>query len=122
MPEGYRKLRPYPGKAYTLKHAAEHHLLLLVRCRLCRKLVRYLAADLAELLGPDREAHLPPFPCSRCGTEDYIRVDFHQPHSGDYGHLYVRRPGPVRVTQTWVTVRLGDGAPPKSALAPVGVT
>ncbi len=108
MPEGYRKLRPYPGKAYTLKHATADRLLLLVRCGSCRTMVRYLASDLAELLGEDREADLAPFPCSRCGTDQFIRVKYHQPSLGDYGHLVVRRPGPVRVTQTWVTVKLGE--------------
>jgi hypothetical protein len=54
------------------------------------------------------EADLPPFPCSRCGTAEYVRVKFHHPSAGDYGHLVVRRPAGIRRTQTWRSVKLGD--------------
>jgi hypothetical protein len=109
MPEGYRKHRPYPGTAYTLADAAKDGLLLICRCTLCRgRVTRFLASDLVTLLDPRREADLPPFPCSRCGTAEYVRVKFHHPSAGDYGHLVVRRPAGIRRTQTWRSVKLGD--------------
>jgi hypothetical protein len=80
----------HPGAAYTLRHAAEAGQLVVVRCRPCRApAVRFLASDLARLLNPNREADAPPFPCSRCGRIDYVKL--HLPSPGDYGHLVVRR-------------------------------
>lgn len=37
-----------------------------------------------------------------------MQVKLHYPSGGGYGHLWVRRPGPVKRIQTWRTVRLGD--------------
>jgi hypothetical protein len=108
MPEGYRSARPYPGKTYTLAKAAKDGHLVLVRCNLCRRLVRYLASDLATVLDPRRDALDPPYPCSKCGRLDYVKVKLHLPVSGDYGHLIVRRPAGVKTTQMWKSVKLGD--------------
>lgn len=108
MPEEYRKHRPYPGTTYRLRDAAEANQLIVVRCATCRRMVRYLATDLVPLLGPDAPADQVPFPCSKCGSAAWMSVKVHTPMMGDYGHLVVRRPGPVRHTQTWLTVRLGD--------------
>jgi len=99
----------YPGKDYLLRHAAADGQLIVCRCNACKRMVRYLAADLAQVLGPDRYAAKPPFACSVCGKTDYVSVKFASPSPGDYGHLTVRRPGPVRHVQTWRTVKLGDG-------------
>jgi len=107
MPEGYISARPYPGTTYRLKEAAEANQLIVVRCAGCRRMVRYLASDLLALLGdPWRDAYAPPFPCSNLA--EYLRVRMHSPMPGDYGHLVVRRPGAVRRTQTWKTVKFGD--------------
>ncbi len=109
MPAQYPAAHPYPGTTYRLKEAAEANQLIVVRCRGCRRMVRYLAADLLALLRePSRDAYAPPFPCSKCGTADHMRVSMHSPMIGDYGALVVRRPGPVKRTQTWRTVKLGD--------------
>lgn len=110
MPSPYRGERPYPGQEYTLRHAAEAHQLVECRCTLCRRLVRYLAADLVTILHPDRDALEPPFTCSGCGKTEYIHVKLTSAASGDYGHLLVRRPGPVRLIRTWRWVKLGDEA------------
>jgi hypothetical protein len=96
------------NEVFRLADAARTGVLLRVRCDGCRRTVYYLASDLVELLRPERPAHEPPFACSRCRTADYILVKIHTPDSGDYGHLEVRRPGPVVKTQTWRTVKLGD--------------
>lgn len=106
MPESYQA--QYPGKTYTLAHAAKEGQLMLVRCNLCRRMVRYLASDLAAILDPRRDALDPPFPCSKCGRTDYIRIALHLPETGDYGHLVVRRPAGIKRTQLWRTVKLGD--------------
>ncbi len=108
MPEGYIPSRPYPGKVFRLRDAAAANQLVVVRCIGCRRSVRYLAADLVTLLDAMRPAHDPPFACSKCGTTNGMRVTLHSPEVGDYGHLTVRRPGPVRRIQTWRSVKLGD--------------
>jgi hypothetical protein len=108
MPEGFVSARPYPGKRYRLRDAANDGQLLVVRCRRCRRSARYLASDLVTILDPMRDAALPPFPCSKCEREDTIKVTFHSPSVGDYGHLVVRRPAGVRTIQMWKSVRLGD--------------
>src|SRR5688572_7301961 len=104
MPEGYRKHRVYPS--LTLAKAAKDGLLILVRCYLCRgPMVRFLASDLVLNFGGDRDAEFPPFPCSKCGTSEYVRVKFHLPLPGDYGHLEVRRPAGVTRIQKWRTAK-----------------
>lgn len=108
MPEGYHSPRPYPGKRFRLLDAADANQLIVVRCLGCRRSVRCLASDLIHILDPRTVAHQPPFPCSKCGTAVEMRVSLHTPSAGDYGHLVVRRPGPVRHIQTWRSVYLGD--------------
>lgn len=107
MPDQFPSAHPYPGRHYRLGEAAADGQLIIVRCEGCKRSVRYLASDLVTLLDPKRYAHLPPFPCGRCGTADRMKVRFHAPSPGDYGHLVVRRPGAVKVTQMWRSVKLG---------------
>jgi hypothetical protein len=71
-------------------------------------LVTFLATDLVQLLDPQRDALQLPFNCSKCGMDEYMKVTPRVPYDGDWGNLTVRRPGPVRRTQTWRTVKLGD--------------
>lgn len=108
MPEGYVSARPYPGKRYRLKHAAQEGQLVTLRCGLCHRAVTYLASDLVELVNPEQDVHIPPFQCGKCGKLDYLQVTLRMPAAGDYGNLTIRRPGPVRRTQTWKTCKLGD--------------
>jgi hypothetical protein len=108
VPESNPPARPYPGKHHRLKDGAAIGQLVTVRCSLCRRAATYLAADLATLLDPVRDASEPPFTCSKCGRTDYLRVTLRLPEAGDWGSLPVRRPGPVKVTQTWRTVKLVD--------------
>lgn len=77
--------RAYPGKTWTLGHAAGAGQLIEVYCTHCRRLTRFLAADLVTLLDPCRDALAPPFACSRCGREDYVSVRLHAPADGDWG-------------------------------------
>lgn len=93
MPEGYIPERPYPGKEPTpwlLSESAALGQVLVYKCRLCRRLCRYLAADLLALYG-DQPAYEPAFSCGKCKNRDYMRVDAVTPSLGDYGHLEVRR-------------------------------
>jgi hypothetical protein len=108
MPLPYRKDRPYPGKSWTLADAAAANQLVVLRCNYCRRLMRFLAADLVTLFDPQRDALKPPFRCSRCGFADYLSVKLHWPQPGDYGHLTVRRPAGVVRVQKWKTVKLGE--------------
>ena len=108
MPEGYISTRPYPGKVFRLRDAAAANQLIVVRCLRCRRLARYLASDLIALLDPMQPAHHPPFACSKCQSANDLKVSLHTPEAGDYGHLIVRRPGPVKSIQTWRSAKLGD--------------
>jgi hypothetical protein len=110
MPEGYIPERPYPGKGkpYTVAEAATHHQLIVCKCARCKRVVRYLAADLVIVKGPAWDAIDPPFGCSKCGTAEWVRVDIRSPDPGDYGSLMIRRPSHVVTTQMWKSVKLGD--------------
>jgi hypothetical protein len=108
MPEAYQPSRPYPGKRYRLQDAADANQLIAVRCLRCRRSAHYLASDLIHILNPRADAHQRPFACSKCWTAADMKVKLISPSPGDYGHLVVRRPGPVRHIQTWKSVRLGD--------------
>lgn len=93
---------------YTLDQAAANGQLIRVRCGCCHRTVHFLAKDLVSLLGGSRPALAVPFPCSRCETEDFMRIETITPNPGDVGCIKIRRPGPLKVTQTWRTVMLGD--------------
>jgi hypothetical protein len=108
MPEPPWLQKRYPGKNHLLRHAAEQNQLVIVRCNLCRRSITYLATDLVTLLPPDRLALEVPFTCSKCGTTEFMRVKLTSPFPGDWGNLVIRRPGPVRMIQSWRTVKLGD--------------
>lgn len=109
MPDIHRPSRAYPGKReFSLADAAKIGQLVKMRCNLCRRTVYFLASDLAIIVGPDHPARAVPFPCSRCRKADYIDVKLHTPSADDFGYLLVRRPGAVKRTQTWRTMRLGD--------------
>lgn len=62
----------------------------------------------AAYVGQLMIVHAPPFPCSKCGRTDYIKVSLKIPETGDYGHLIVRRPAGVKRVQKWQNVMLGD--------------
>ena len=98
----------YTDRRYSLRQAADDGQLVIVRCGLCRRTTHFLATDLVTMFDPNRSAYEPAFGCSNCKRDDYISVKLRMPATGDYGDLLVRRPGPVKRIQTWVTVRLGD--------------
>ncbi|QQR38729.1 hypothetical protein [Devosia rhizoryzae] len=108
MPQPYRGERPYPGKEWTLRHAADDGQIVICKCGLCKREVRYLATDLIQFFAPSRDALDPPFGCANCGPDGWVRVTLTYPTTWDYGVLMVRRPGAVRQIQTWKWVKLGD--------------
>jgi hypothetical protein len=108
MPEPPWLQKRYPGKNHLLRHAAEQNQLVIVKCNLCRRSITYLASDLVTLLPPDELALEVPFTCHKCGTREFMRVTLTSPFPGDWGNLVIRRPGPLRIIQTWRTVKLGD--------------
>lgn len=93
---------------YLLREAAKDGVVLQVTCQCCWKRANYLATDLARLLGGDRPVVWPPFDCSGCRNDRYVKVKVHHPEPGDYGSMRIRRPGPVKMIQTWQVVNLGD--------------
>ena len=108
MPELPERRHGYPSETHTLARAAAAGEIVVVRCGNCRKVVNYLAADLAELLGPQRNAFEPHFACGTCRTEMHLRIKMRAPQPGDVGSLIVRRPAGVRTTRLWRDVPLGD--------------
>lgn len=112
MPAGYQKWPPkFTDQPYTLEAAERNKQIIVVTCGGCRRTVYFLPGDLAKLYRPERAAYdPPPFPCSKCGSNDLMRVDLRSIEDGDWGNLPVTRPGPVRHVQTWLRVKLGDKA------------
>lgn len=100
--------RRHSSQYYSLGQAAAAGQLIKVRCGSCNRTVFYLASDLAKLLGESRPALAVPFLCSRCKGDDFMRVETITPSPGDVGCIKVRRPGPLKVTQLWRNVMLGD--------------
>ncbi|SDX41398.1 hypothetical protein SAMN04488001_3147 [Litoreibacter albidus] len=86
-------------KNQRLCHGASLGMLITVRCPFCRRTVNFWAADLVQVLGPDHELHVPPFPCSRCKTRE-VDVTWCVPASSTLTDLTVRRP--VRQVVKWV--------------------
>lgn len=109
MPETYRKFHRHPAKPIrTLQHAANDGQIITVQCGHCRRLIRYLATDLVQVLNPARPVDAPPFACSRCGTAEYMSVRVKTPSLADYGHLVIRRLLGVRSVAEWGNRPLGD--------------
>ena len=109
MPEGYYRPAFYPSKSeYWLETAAKDGQMITCHCARCRRVVRFLAADLLPILGPDhRVMTVPPFPC-RCGERERIAIKVALPAPGDWGSVEVRRPAGIKRTQLWRTVKLGE--------------
>jgi hypothetical protein len=75
--------------------------------RCCRRTTYYVARDLLAVFG-NRSVFDFRLECSRCESAVSVHADIYSPSDGDWGNLAVRRPGPVKWTQTWRTVKLGD--------------
>lgn len=83
---------PHDLAKVSLLTAAANRQLVILRCMRCRRSASYLAADLARVFGPSHPAHAPPFPCSRCGTAEFVKVRLRSPSSGEVASTRIRRP------------------------------
>ncbi|TDT74750.1 hypothetical protein BDE40_1466 [Litoreibacter halocynthiae] len=83
-----------------MRDAANLNQLLTVRCNLCRRSVNYWAHDLLKVVGPDHQLHVPPFPCSKCRTSEYLNVTYVIPLVSELENLTVRRP--VKRIAKWI--------------------
>jgi hypothetical protein len=107
MPERLPPITSHPSKApRTLRQAAEDGMVVELRCNLCRRRVTYLAHDLLRVCSPDHPVHVPPFPCGRCRTTEYVSTRCRIPLLEEYGKLAIRRP--LRQVWKWGRSYLGD--------------
>ena len=89
------------GEYFSLDDAIVQGQIVRVRCGACRRAANFLPEDLAAVYGGGRFALEPLFPCSKCGTTDFVRVTTYSPEIADFGKITIRRPGPKKVVQTW---------------------
>lgn len=103
MPESHRPSR----NTRTWRDAAADRQIVLIRCSLCNRQAHYLPEDLALACGDQAPANVPPFPCSRCRTAEYMQVTLTIPRAEEALTLEVRRPVRQVVKWVWRTVPLG---------------
>ena len=89
-----------PFRNRRLAEAASDRMLLTLRCNLCRRVTHFWAADLVPVIGEQHQIHVPPWPCSRCRTAEYINVTWCIPSGAMLDGLTVRRP--VRKIERWI--------------------
>lgn len=99
-----------PSNRFRLREAAAQGLLLSIRCAGCRQpAVVFLATDLVKVLDPNRDCfHPPPFPCSRCKSDEQIVVKVRTAEDAAIGKLVVRRLAGIRCVPVWRNELLGD--------------
>lgn len=89
-----------PFRNPRISDAARDGKLLTMRCGLCRRTAHFWATDLVAVVGGDHQAHVAPFPCSKCGHTDYIDLRWSVPSASELQTLTVRRP--VRQVVKWI--------------------
>lgn len=89
-----------PFRNPRISDAARAGKLLTMRCGLCRRTANFWAADLVAVVGGDHQAHVAPFPCSKCGKTEYIDLRWSVPSASELETLTVRRP--VRQVVRWI--------------------
>lgn len=98
MPVAHPSANPF--RARRMIDAAGDHMLITLRCNLCRRTFHFWAEDLVKVVGADHLAHQAPFPCGRCKSWEYIDVRCWVPAADALNGLTVRRP--VRQIVRWV--------------------
>ena len=98
MPASRPSANPFRNR--LMKHAADSRQLLRITCKRCNQSVNYWAHDLVQVVGADHQVHVPPFPCSRCKTCEYLNVTWTVPNARELQALTVRRP--VKQVVRWV--------------------
>lgn len=94
MPVSFPPVHPYPGECRTLADAAKSSQIVTLRCHRCRRTVNFLAADLVQIVGPGHYLNVPPFACTRCGTDEFVAVSVRSATREDLGKMLVRRSSP----------------------------
>ena len=84
----------------NMSDAARSGLLMTVYCGGCRRTVHYWAVDLVQVVGAFHEAHVAPWPCSRCRSMEYMTMRGRIPAASELQGLTVRRP--VRQIVKWI--------------------
>lgn len=105
MPANHPSANRY--KNQLLRDVLEINMVFTYRCNSCRREVSFLAMDLVKVMGPEHQTHIPPFPCSKCKTREYISVGRRVPSAAELeAGVQVRRPV-QRVTRwLWRTEKL----------------
>jgi hypothetical protein len=82
--------------------AARAGMLITLRCDLCRRTVHYWAADLVQVVGPMHRSRVPPWPCGKCKTSEFITLRCEVPSASKIaaGEIVVRRP--VKQVLKWI--------------------
>lgn len=83
-----------------MSEAAADRMLITMRCNACHRVTHFWAVDLVKVLGGNHQAHIPPWPCSRCRTAEFINMTWIVPSSLMLDGLTVRRP--VRKIERWI--------------------
>lgn len=98
MPVAHPSSNPFRNR--LMRDAAADGMLIIMRCNRCRRATHFWAADLVAVVGDLHQAHVPPWPCSRCRTTEYINVTWTIPSAEMLRGLTVRRP--VRKVERWI--------------------
>lgn len=85
-----------------IRHCAREGAMMVMRCNSCRRTVHYWAADLLQVIDdPFHEAHVPIWPCARCGTIEYMVMRWMLPTAQELEDgITVRRP--VKKITKWI--------------------
>ena len=109
MPAARPPIKAHPSKPfYTFGDAARGKQLVLLRCNLCNRGVTLLAEDVIKIIDPKSPTHLPPLPCSKCGSSEYVDCRIERQRETDRGLLHVRRLVGFRQVPIWRDKLLGE--------------
>lgn len=89
-----------PFRNRRMGEAAADGMLITLRCNGCHRTMYFWAVDLVRVLGEHHQVHVPPWPCSRCKTAEFINVTWAVPSPEKLAGLTVRRP--VRKVERWL--------------------
>lgn len=81
--------------------AALDRMIIVMRCNGCRRMAYYWAEDLVKVVGRWHEVHVPPWPCSKCRTIEYMQTWWEVPTADKLQEgLTIRRP--VKQVTKWI--------------------
>lgn len=101
MPVSHPPIHAHPGKPFrTWQDAARAGQIVDIRCNGCHRSNVYLAEDLSRVCGSKQPVHIPPFPCARCATTEFMDLRLRVPNAEESLTLMVRRP--VKPVQRWI--------------------